>query len=68
MEVPRTRPVRPLETQDAKRARADYRKSVNQGQPLSQRALGDKYGRSKTWAASRIREVDEGPALTAQAQ
>ncbi len=65
VQVPRTRPV---ETPDAKRARADYRKSLNQGQPLSQRALGDKYGRSKTWAASRIREVDEGPALTAQAQ
>lgn len=67
-QVPRPRPLRLLETPDAKRARADYRKSVNQGQPLSQRALGDKYGRSKTWAASRIREVDEGPALTAQAQ
>ena len=67
-QVPRSRPVRLLETQDAKRARADYRKSVNQGRPLSQRTLGDKYGRSKTWAAARIREVDEGPALTAQAQ
>lgn len=67
-QVPRSRPVRLLETQDAKRARADYRKSVNQGQPLSQRALADKHGRSKTWAAARIREVEEGPALTAQAR
>lgn len=67
-EEPRPRVVRLAEDQDAKRARADYRKSVTQGQPLSDRALGAKFGRGRTWGRNRITEVEEGPALTAQAR
>jgi len=65
---PRRRPVKISEDPDAKKARAEYRRSVSQGRPLSERALGDKFGRSRTWGASRIAEVEEGPALTAQAR
>ena len=65
---PRPRVVRISEDPEAKRARAEYRKSVNQGRPLSERALGAKFGRSRTWGANRIAEVEEGPALTAQAR
>jgi hypothetical protein len=63
--APRSKP--PVKSLDAERGRAEYRKSVRQGQPLSQRALGDKFGKSRQWGADRIREVEEGPALTAQA-
>jgi len=65
---PRRRPVKISEDPDAKKARAEYRRSVSQGRPLSERALGDKFGRSRTWGASRIAEVEDGPALTAQAR
>ena len=65
---PRPRAVRISEDPEAKRARSEYRKSVNQGQPLSDRALAAKFGRSRTWGANRIAEVEEGPALTAQAR
>ena len=65
---PEPRVVRIVKSPEAERGRAEYRKSVRQGQPLSDRALGAKFGKSRTWGASRIREVDEGPALTAQAQ
>jgi hypothetical protein len=65
---PRARSGRPSEDLEAKRARAEYRKSVTQGQPLSDRALGAKYGRSRTWGGNRIAEVEDGPALTAQAR
>jgi len=65
---PRQRPVRISENPEARRARSEYRKSLSQGQPLSDRALGAKFGKSRTWGASRIREVEEGPALTAQAR
>ena len=61
-------PVRLVKSHEAERGRAEYRKSVRQGQPLSQRALGAKFGKSRQWGADRIREVDGGPALTAQAQ
>jgi len=67
-EESRPRVLRLAETPEARRARAEYRKSVSQGQPLSDRALGAKFEKSRTWGASRIREVEEGPALTAQAQ
>jgi hypothetical protein len=66
-EEPAARPVRLVKGPEAERARAEYRKSARQGQPLSDRALGAKFGKSRTWGANRIREVDEGPALTAQA-
>ena len=62
-----SRPKPPVKSPDAERGRAEYRKSVRQGQSLSQRALGDKFGKSRQWGADRIREVEEGPALTAQA-
>jgi hypothetical protein len=65
---PRPRAVRISEDPEAKRARTEYRKSVSQGQPLSDRALAAKFGRSRTWGANRIAEVEEGPALTAQAR
>jgi hypothetical protein len=62
---PRQRPARVSEEPDAKRARAEYRKSAQQGQPLSDRELGKKYDRSRTWGANRIREVEGGPLLAA---
>jgi len=52
---------------DAEKARAAYRKSLRAGAPLSDRALGEMFSRSRTWGKSRIAEVDAGPALTAQA-
>jgi hypothetical protein len=64
--VPRTRVARIDKSPEAERARADYRKSLRQGSPLSARALGDKYGKSKTWGASRIRECSAGPHLAAK--
>jgi hypothetical protein len=67
-EGPSPRPVRLVKSPEAERGRTEYRKSVRQGQPLSDRALGARFGKSRTWGASRIREVEEGPALTAQAQ
>ena len=65
---PRQRVLRLAEDPESKRARTEYRKSVSQGQPLSDRALGAKFGKSRTWGANRIAEVEAGPALTAQAQ
>jgi len=65
---PRQRLKSISEEPEAKRARSEYRKSVNQGQPLSDRALGAKFGRGRTWGRNRIDEVEEGPALTAQAR
>lgn len=66
-EEPQPRPVRLVKSPEAERGRAEYRKSQRTGQPLSDRALGAKFGKSRTWGAARIREVEEGPALTAQA-
>ena len=65
---PRQRVLRLAEDPESKRARTEYRKSTSQGQPLSDRALGAKFGKSRTWGANRIAEVEAGPALTAQAQ
>jgi hypothetical protein len=67
-EEPPVRSVRLIKSPEAERGRAEYRKSTRQGQPLSDRALGAKFGKSRTWGANRIREVEEGPALTAQAR
>ena len=64
---PRPRTSRPAKDPEAERARAAYRKSVRQGEPLSDRALGDMYGRSRTWGANRIRETEEGPRLAGEA-
>lgn len=60
-EEPAPQPVRHVKSHEAERGRAEYRKSVRQGQPLSQRALGAKFGKSRQWGADRIREVEEGP-------
>lgn len=57
----------PLSTPEAVKARAAYRRSLKAGQPLSDRELGKKYERSRTWGASRIREVEAGPQPLAAA-
>lgn len=60
--------LRLMKDPEAERARAAYRKSARDGSPLSDRALAAKFpGRSRNWAAGRIREVGEGPSL-AEAQ
>lgn len=51
---------------EAERARAAYRKSARAGQPLSDRALGEMFGRSRTWGGNRIRECDAGPRLASK--
>lgn len=56
-------PVRISEEPDARRARAAYRKSVAEGRPMSETALGAKYGKSRTWGRNRIRETEAGPHL-----
>ena len=53
----------PLATPEGRKARAAYRKSVRQGEPLSDRALGEMFGKSRTWGASRIKETEAGPRL-----
>jgi hypothetical protein len=60
---PRTDRARPSKDPEAERARAAYRKSVRDGHPLSDRALGDLFGRSRTWGSNRISEADGGPRL-----
>lgn len=60
---PRQRPARTDKSPEAERARAAYRKSVRQGDPLSDRALGEMFGKSRTWGASRIKETEAGPRL-----
>ena len=62
-EPPPARPARLAEDQDAIAARAAYRKSVRIGRPLSDRKLGEQFGRGRTWGANRITEVDGGPKL-----
>jgi hypothetical protein len=43
----------------AERARREYRKSLLEGDPLTDRALAAKFpGRERTWAANRIKEVN----------
>lgn len=66
---PARRPVRKRgrsNTPEAAKARAAYRKSVRQGSPLSDRAVGEMFGHSRTWGASRIRETEAGPHLAAR--
>jgi hypothetical protein len=60
---PRAISARPAKDPEAERAHRAYRKSVREGAPLSDRALGAMFGRSRTWGASRISEVDGGPQL-----
>jgi hypothetical protein len=62
-EPPPARPVRLVDDQDATAARAAYRKSVRAGRPLSDRKLGEQFGKGRTWGANRIKEVDGGPKL-----
>jgi hypothetical protein len=58
---PRQRAMRISKDPLAEKARAEYRKSVRQGQPLTDRALAEKFKRSRTWGATRIREAEAGP-------
>jgi hypothetical protein len=62
----RPKVVRLSKEPDAEEARAAYRKSARQGSPLSDRALGEMFGHSRTWGASRIRETEAGPHLAAR--
>lgn len=62
-EPPQVRPVRLVDDQDAIAARTAYRKSVRLGRPLSDRKLGEQFGKGRTWGANRIKEVDGGPKL-----
>jgi hypothetical protein len=48
---------------DAVRARTAYRKSLREGHPLSDRALGAMFNRGRTWGGYRIKECDAGPAM-----
>jgi hypothetical protein len=48
---------------DAEAARAEYRKAKRKGENVTDRALAARYGRSRTWGAARIREVDGGLKL-----
>lgn len=50
-------------SKEAKAARRAYRKSVADGAPLSDRALGAEYEQTRAWGAARIREVKEAPSL-----
>jgi hypothetical protein len=55
---------RPNKDPEAEKARAEYRKSVRAGTPLTDRALAAKFpGRSRNWAKARIREASDGPRL-----
>lgn len=54
-------PRRTDKSREAEQGRAAYRRSVRTGQPLSDRALGEMFGKSRTWGASRIREAEAGP-------
>lgn len=64
---PRPKAKRVDKSPEAEAARADYRRSVRRGDPLSDRALGDLHEKSRTWGASRIAEVGEGPRLAESA-
>ena len=65
---PRPRAKRIDKSPEAEQARAEYRRSARKGQPLSDRALGELHGKSRTWGASRIAEVGDGPKLADQAE
>ena len=54
---------RPAKDPEAERARAQYRKSVRAGHPVSDRELGKMFGRSRNWGANRIKECQDGPKL-----
>jgi hypothetical protein len=60
---PRRRPAAMSNDLDAVKARAEYRKSVRDGSRLSDRALGEMFGRSRKWGGYRIREAETGPKI-----
>jgi hypothetical protein len=66
--VPRQSAMRADKSPEAEQARAAWRRSVRNGQPLSDRALGEVFGKSRTWGASRIREAEAGPHPVAAAR
>ena len=63
---PRPRARRLDKSPEAEQARTEYRASVRRGEPLSDRALGELHGKSRTWGASRIAEVGDGPRSVGQ--
>ena len=65
---PRQRSVRLSKDPEAERARRVYRQSLATGIPLTDRTLAEKFGKSRSWGKTRIREVEAGPTLTAQAR
>jgi hypothetical protein len=65
-QVPRRTASRASRDPEAEKARTAYRKSVRASEPLSDRTLGEMFGRSRTWGANRIREVDNGSLKLAQ--
>jgi hypothetical protein len=59
----------PAEMADRVKARKVYRDSLKDGgKGLSQRDLGEKFGRSKTWGRDRIAECTDGPHVARAAQ
>ncbi|MQA97355.1 MAG: hypothetical protein GEV11_22960 [Streptosporangiales bacterium] len=44
---------------ERQQARDLYKDSVRAGRPLSQRELGDRFGRSTVWARTRIQEASD---------
>ena len=60
---PRPRARKLDKSPEAEQARAAYRASVRKGEPLSDRALGEMFERSRTWGGTRIAEVGDGPRL-----
>jgi hypothetical protein len=64
---PARKPLKVSSEPDAVKARAEYRKSVKAGAPLTDRALAAKFpGRGRAWAAGRIAEVSAGPHVAAR--
>jgi hypothetical protein len=64
---PSRKPLKVSNEPDAVKARAEYRRSVRAGTPLTDRALAAKFpGRGRTWAANRIAEVSAGPQVAAR--
>ena len=62
---PQSRSARLSKDPEAKKARSAYWRSVHAGSPLSDRALGEMFGRSRTWARYRIAECQDGPQSVA---
>lgn len=55
-------------TEEYKRARARYRQSVEDGNPLSDRALAKEFGYTRNWGKKRIEECEAEESRLARAQ